>query len=465
MEGKKEVIKHSAAIYIQNNITLLQRRAWNLLLANAYDDLLVKDEYATRVSDLMEKLEFDSKNEEYLKESLRALVTCAVEWNILGKDKKHKWGISTLLADAEIENGICRYSYGAILRKRLHNPTMYARISLSMQNKFDSKYALALWELCVDFLNEAKNYGETRFIAVEDFKQIMGVAEKGYTSKFKMLNHFVIKPAVKEINRITDFHVEAEEKREKRKVVAIKFKVRRVSSLPGQAIKQGNLFPEIEYIPPTVSELKNTGLAEKEAWEIYQQSFNGVDVKVRPRDIGGDPEATFLKYVREKTHLLKRQQAEGKIKSVTGFLREAIRKNYANPEFSAEEKRRETQAKVKEKRVSDREGQRREELKKELTEARDADIHQLCGQMLQDSPALLEEAAESISRGNPAVKQACQQEETLLKSYQERAMVWVLVDQWLVKHYPERFAAIHERYQEQISALDRKKTVAAQAAA
>ena len=178
-EGKKEVIKHSAAIYIQNNITLLQHRAWNLLLANAYDDLPVKDEYEITVFDLIERLEFASKNEDYLKESLRALVTCAVEWNLLGKDKKQKWGISTLLADAEIENGICSYSYGAKLRKRLHNPTMYARISLSMQNKFESKYALALWELCVDFLDETRNYGETRFIPLRRLQGTDGGRRQG----------------------------------------------------------------------------------------------------------------------------------------------------------------------------------------------------------------------------------------------------------------------------------------------
>jgi hypothetical protein len=35
VQSRKEVIKHSAAVQIQNNITLLQRRAWNVLLANA----------------------------------------------------------------------------------------------------------------------------------------------------------------------------------------------------------------------------------------------------------------------------------------------------------------------------------------------------------------------------------------------------------------------------------------------
>ena len=34
-----EVIKASPAIQIQGRITHLQRRAWNVLLANAYDEL------------------------------------------------------------------------------------------------------------------------------------------------------------------------------------------------------------------------------------------------------------------------------------------------------------------------------------------------------------------------------------------------------------------------------------------
>jgi hypothetical protein len=42
-EPKKEVIKHSAAIQISSHITLLQRRMWNVLLANAYDELSTEE--------------------------------------------------------------------------------------------------------------------------------------------------------------------------------------------------------------------------------------------------------------------------------------------------------------------------------------------------------------------------------------------------------------------------------------
>src|SRR5215510_11454301 len=67
LKDTDEVVKHSAAIQIQNNITLLQRRAWNVLLANAYDELPIEEEHRITLVDLIRKLEFDSKNEDYLR--------------------------------------------------------------------------------------------------------------------------------------------------------------------------------------------------------------------------------------------------------------------------------------------------------------------------------------------------------------------------------------------------------------
>ena len=97
-ETKQEVIKHSAACQIQNSITLVQRRSWNVLLAHAYDDLSDAEEHSIRVQHLMHMLEFNSKNEDYVKEALEALVGCTVQWNVLNKDGQYVWGVTTLLA-------------------------------------------------------------------------------------------------------------------------------------------------------------------------------------------------------------------------------------------------------------------------------------------------------------------------------------------------------------------------------
>lgn len=144
---RQEVIKHSAAIQIENNITLLQRRAWNVLLHNAYNELPTEEQHSIGVQALMRTLEYESHNQDYLKEALEALISCKVKWNVLDKDGQYEWGVTALLAEAKITHGICTYAYGPTLRQKLYKPHMYARICLSLQNRFESKYAQALWEL------------------------------------------------------------------------------------------------------------------------------------------------------------------------------------------------------------------------------------------------------------------------------------------------------------------------------
>ena len=99
---RDEFIKASPAIQVQSKMTLLQRRAWNVLLANAYDDLPNTDIYRVSVAELGAKLGFNSKNENYLKEILEALVDCKVKWNVLDKNKEEEWGVA-------VSTGICRY--------------------------------------------------------------------------------------------------------------------------------------------------------------------------------------------------------------------------------------------------------------------------------------------------------------------------------------------------------------------
>ena len=282
---KKEVIKHSAAVHIQNNITLLQRRSWNVLLAYAYDELPTEEEHHIPVKDLIRMLDFDSKNGDYLKESLEALVGCKVKWNVLDKDGEEEWGVTTLLAQAKIRRGICTYAYSPELRRRLHNPRMYARINLGMQNKFESKHAQALWEVCVDYLDESKNYGETPFIPLDTYRELMGISEVQY-ARFKDLSLYVIKAPVEEINRVTDFRVAVVYKRERRKVTGIKFKVQRVCESPMTvSMRTLPLFSNLEDMPAVVQELKFMGLSTAAAWEIWQQGFEYVEPDRRPTDV------------------------------------------------------------------------------------------------------------------------------------------------------------------------------------
>lgn len=431
-----EVIKNSAAIHVQNKITLLQRCAWNVLLYHAYDELPTHEEHHIALSELIAQLEFDSKNTDYLKEALKALTRCAVEWNVIGKDRVEQWGVTTLLAQAIIEHGICIYAYSPELRRRLHNPRMYARINLSMQNKFSSRHALALWELCVDYLDELRGEGETPYMPLERFRQLMGI-DAGQYRQFREFNRRVVQGPVEEINKVTDFRVEVEYQRQKRKVTAIKLKVQRVFDLPMQDGCQGSLFPDIEDMPTVVQALKQAGLSASDAWDIWQKQWTCVDADKQPADTGRDPEATFTQYVLEKIHLLKQRQQAGKVASPNGFLLEAIRHHYANPAF-AQAARERTEAS-------------RAKLIQQHAEA----VHARCQELLEAEPSLYEAALAWLRQDQAkAIRFVDEPELSAAENYRRHMAIQQLVDSWLEASFPERFATIRREHEAQLAKLE-----------
>ena len=376
-----EVIKASPAIQIQSKITHLQRRAWNVLLANAYDELPNKDIHRVSVAELAKSLGFDSHNEDYLKETLEALVDCTVEWNILGKDKKQRWGVAALLASAEISNGICTYGFAPHLRYKLYNPRIYTKLNLRLQNRFTSRYALILWEVCFDYFDIARNKGETSFIPLETFRELMGLEKEEYPL-FKEFNRNVIKPAIKEINELTNFCVEIEEKRIGRKIGELKFRISRLKEIPtleptqeAAESTQASLFVDMEDLPALAVKLVQAGVSQKEALRIANEEWDGVDAAAVLED-----KEDFAVYVEEKIGLARHAT---NVRNAGGFIVKAIRENYQDPEFQKQ-----LQAEKKKEKQEILALLRREMLEKQ---------HALIRQAVRANPELLEQAAEMIT--------------------------------------------------------------------
>ncbi len=376
-----EVIKASPAIQIQSKITHLQRRAWNVLLANAYDELPNTDIHRINVIDLAQSLGFDSKNYDHLKETLKALVDCTVEWNILGKDKKGEWGVAALLASAKIKNGICTYGFAPHLRYKLYNPRIYTKLNLRLQNRFTSRYALILWEVCFDYFDIARNEGETSFIPLETFRELMGLEKEEYPL-FKEFNRNVIKPAIKEINELTNFCVEIEEKRIGRKIGELKFRISRLKEIPtleptqeAAESTQASLFVDMEDLPALAVKLVQAGVSQKEALRIANEEWDGVDAAAVLED-----KEDFAVYVEEKIGLARHAT---NVRNAGGFIVKAIRENYQDPEFQKQlqaEKKKEKQEILA-------------LLRREMLEKQNA----LIRQAVRANPELLEQAAEMIT--------------------------------------------------------------------
>lgn len=368
---RDEFIKASPAIQIQSNITHLQRRVWNVLLANAYDELPNKDIHRVSVIELSEKLGFDSNNQESLKETIEALVDHTVKWNILGKDKKEVWGVASLLASAEIENGICTYGFAPHLRLKLYNPRIYTKLNLRLQNQFTHRYALILWELCFDYFDTARDCGETPFIPLEKFRELMGITPDEYPA-FKALNQWVIKPAIKEINELTNFWVEVEQKRQGRKIAFLKFHISHLKEVNTR--EPAALYPDVEELPAVAIALVHAGVARREAQKIANQEWEAVTAEVAMeayRDFGA--------YIEEKIGLAK--QAVG-VNNLAGFVIQAIRENYQDPQLQLQ----------LEKRTQKEQKAMLEALKSEMLEKRSA----LLRQAVRTDPELLDQAAARI---------------------------------------------------------------------
>ena len=409
-----EVIKASPAIQVQSKMTLLQRRAWNVLLANAYNELPDKDIHSVSMVELAAKLGFDSGNQEYLKDVLRSLRSCEVEWNLLNKDNKQVWGVASLLASAEIKDGICTYGFAPHLRLKLHNPRIYAKLNLRLQNRFKSQYALVLWEICFDYFDTDRGRGETPFIPLETFKELIGIGVDEYPG-FPFLNRDVIKPAVKEINALTDYHVEVEQKRIGRKIAELKFRITRVK----QISIQESLFPDIENLPPVAIELVQADIDRNMAQKIADQEWNFVTPeKLPPPDTYRD----FLAYIAEKIEI---SLYAVEVKNRGGFIVEAIRENYQDPEVQKTRQQRAEKAKQKE----------LEDLTAEFKVKRD----NILRQAVQATPKLVEHAAEKIQ--SYMIRERLLEHDSVIEVYQRGGMVKAEIDGILANEFCQELLA------------------------
>lgn len=327
-----ELKKHVGAVHVKGPLTLLQRKISNVLLLNAYEDLPDAEifEHQIRLGTLAQAAGFDSNDVQTLREALEALVDVKIKWNILDTDGEEEWGVSTFLAQAVTKKGVCRYAYAPDLRRKLYNPEIYARINLSVQERFGSGYALALYENCVRF----RKVGTTGWISLERWRDLLGV-EEGQYEQFKYLNRDVLKPAVREVNRYSDIRVKMETKRESRRIVALKFTVSENPQLrldlegrgQGNAAGalEGKTFPDPRELAPGPERLLGPLQRRLMAFGLTEAQAFDVSTEFEAARIAGN-----LDYVEGE---LERGRA---VKNVPAFTLAAIREDFRPREVEVE---------------------------------------------------------------------------------------------------------------------------------
>lgn len=302
---RESVKKNVAAIHVSGKLSLLQRKLSNVLLLNAYDTLTSRQSHRIDARTLCLMIGYNSNDTDTLKTALRGLAETVAEWDMLDEKGRQEWGVSALLSYAKLKDGICEYAYSPALAEKLHDPKVFALINLNIQRQFTGGHALALYENCYRFVNT----GSSGWWPLDLFRRLMGVEGSDYYKSFKQLNAKVIKPAVAEVNKVSDIILTPETRKMGRSVTDIRFLIKRNPQLAmmniddGEGVRGGDVYQRLTAL----------GVSDRLARQWISQH-------------GEDHVAEKIAFV----------EAQDGVKSPAGYLRAALREDFGKPEAAPE---------------------------------------------------------------------------------------------------------------------------------
>jgi plasmid replication initiation protein len=276
----KKPVETIAIIPKSGKVTLLTRKLFNVLLdiAQQHNQKMGEDVpvYRTALSKITTNANFNSNDTALIKEHLRKMNSIQVEWNPgKSKDVQRRWGVTSLMAEAEViedpytHRTFIEWSYSPKLKKRLLEPDVYTRISLQMQSALRSGASLSLYEICYRYatspnsltMREMWEWWRPALTGSPDDEM-----EKDTYREYKYFKRDVLKPAISEVNAVTDLTVELLEHKEGRRIVELQFRVTRKAQSNLPLIDRSLLNMGL------IKKMLDLGLSQEEAERIYSDT-------------------------------------------------------------------------------------------------------------------------------------------------------------------------------------------------
>jgi plasmid replication initiation protein len=339
-EPSKMLNVPSSTIHIENKMSLIQKKLWFELVYEAFPKMGTQRKYTVSLNKLRSLLGWNetTSNDTELKEALRGLNETTVTWNIFGKDTKNtSWQCFPLLAGCEIpkNSGVCLFSFSPFLEDRFlaMGKEAYVKIDLIISKKFQSKYALSLYCLALDFLMIDIGYSEKIF-TIEELRKYLALKEGEYKLTADM-NRWIIKPAEKEINNTSDMNIEIKPIKEGKKISGYKLCMSLKEGRAKEYLDKKNRLREvsnirqlepIKYIEPEVKKeperknlikITNEKLRSFYAENNISMTTQTVQEKLKDlQEIFQDRFENYLLFLMNYTNL---EDSRTKIKSLSGF--------------------------------------------------------------------------------------------------------------------------------------------------
>lgn len=289
-------------------ITAVMRRSFVVMLSFSQKDGH-QETYRRPLSELARVSGYTSRSTGELKDHLRALQAIQVEWNNTN-GSANQWTVSGLIAEVSLietkgQPTIVEWVLLPRVRAELLNPGSYTSLALKIYTSLRSGASLALYEICSRYKTNP-----TRVTNRAEWEwwhpRITGNPDNDMP-EYKYFKRDVLKPAIREINAMSDIEIELLEYRHGKFIKEIQFRVK----------PQDSMLVEREPAEDIDAELLE---------QIIRLGFKEPTARKYCQEYSSD----FLR----KTIILVEQRAANKnlseLKSKPALFRKAVRDRYAD---------------------------------------------------------------------------------------------------------------------------------------
>ncbi len=184
-------------------LTLNDRRVYNLLLENAWDRIDRNVEHVISKS----ALRGTHNSNDRVGESVERLMSAIVKVRTKRDGEPHIERVQLLGGNVEAlkRDGLLHYEVPARLRRIISDSTVFARLKREVIFALTSKYALTLYEM-VQKRGNLKYLSSERF-TLDELRAVLGVPD-GKLTTWSNLNLRALRPAIAEVNLLSDFEVD-----------------------------------------------------------------------------------------------------------------------------------------------------------------------------------------------------------------------------------------------------------------
>jgi len=226
---------------VEGSLSLLSRKVFNVMMYHAQEmkepgrnapinTPAARKYFWIPLSDLARDAAYDSKDVQYLKQQLEAMQNIK-----LLMENERQWTSERLVSSVTLVNpeGFNKHSgqvwFGYAFPPEVHEqvmaPSTYTRLSIVYQSSLKSGSALALYEICRRYATNP-----SRMTFIQTYEHWYGVITGNPVSadslpEYKYFKRDTLKPAVAEINTLTDINIELIEHKNGRRVENLQFRV------------------------------------------------------------------------------------------------------------------------------------------------------------------------------------------------------------------------------------------------